>query len=162
MRKQVQYIPQKGMNKDLSISKFSPEFTYDNYNMRLNANEENTLFTITNAKGNIKAVILDEDTDEEVVIKGNTIGYCILNEFLVLFTTTRDTTTELVGNQKAPEGVDRIYRLHRDALYNNRTIFNVNAKLLFEGEGANSLNFCKESLIETLPIYESEEIQKVY
>lgn len=162
MRKQAQYIPQKGMNKDLSISKFSPEFTYDNYNMRLNANEENTLFTISNAKGNVQTVIIDEDTSEESRIEGNTIGYCILNEYLVLFTTTRDKAVELIGNQKPTEGIDRIYRLRKDSTYDNSTVFNVRSKLLFEGTDTNSLNFAKDSLIETIPIFESNEIQKVY
>ena len=291
MRKQIQHIPQKGMNKDLSISKFTPEFTYDNYNVRLNSNEDSSLFTITNEKGNIKTsfsirellylnfvegteftsipnsvidhssgavqpytdaakvmsidctnsyvlkiivthtfnyvggAFYDKDgnyisgflydktipigefqtiqvpdnavnmkvaypttsgtldwkyfycveTEDEdnydttsigthitSTIRGTVIGYSVINGYLVLFTTTRNTTTELIGNNTPTSGIDRIYRLNKSDLFNGETNFDLEALLLFEGENNNSLNFSKESLLETLPIFESNEIQKIY
>lgn len=155
MRKQIQHIPQKGMNKDLSISKFTPEFTYDNYNIRFNSNEDNSLFTMTNEKGNVKAI-----TDIEIL--GTTIGYSIINGYLVLFTTTRESTTELIGNAYPSAGIDRIYRINKGELFNGETNFDLEAVLLFEGIDNESLNFSKESLLETLPIFESNEIQKIY
>jgi hypothetical protein len=62
MREQAQYINIKGMNQDLSISKFNPEFIYSGYNIRINqgstnsnsADEGNNLYSITNEKGNKK------------------------------------------------------------------------------------------------------------
>ena len=155
MRKQIQHIPQKGMNKDLSISKFTPEFTYDNYNIRFNSNEDNSLFTMTNDKGNVKAI-----TDIEIL--GTTIGYSIINDYLVLFTTTRESTTELIGNAYPSVGIDRIYRINKGELFNGETNFDLEAILLFEGIDNESLNFSKEALLETLPIFESNEIQKIY
>ena len=155
MRKQIQHIPQKGMNKDLSISKFTPEFTYDNYNIRFNSNEDNSLFTMTNEKGNVKAI-----TDIEIL--GTTIGYSIINGYLVLFTTTRESTTELIGNAYPSVGIDRIYRINKGELFDGESNFDLEALLLFEGIDNESLNFSKESLLETLPIFESNEIQKIY
>lgn len=75
---------------------------------------------------------------EEIIstINGNFIGYCIIGEYIVIFTT---------GDK------DRIYSLK----YNNNKFEGL---LLYEG----NLNFDSEHLIETLPYYESEEIQKVY
>lgn len=75
---------------------------------------------------------------EEIIstINGNFIGYCIIGESIVIFTT---------GDK------DRIYSLE----YNNNKFEGL---LLYEG----NLNFDSEHLIETLPYYESEEIQKVY
>ena len=290
MRKQIQHIPQKGMNKDLSISKFTPEFTYDNYNIRFNSNEDNSLFTMTNEKGNVKSSffiketlylkynsntifttipnsVIDPDsgqiqpyTDQAVVIeidckdkyklqipvthmftyvggafydkddnyisgfkystviaegeyqtlsvpdnakfmrvsypsnisnawhynygvitedesnydtttigvhntsiiRGTVIGYSIINGYLVLFTTTRETTNELVGNIKPSVGIDRIYRFNKGELFDGESNFDLEAVLLFEGIDNESLNFSKEALLETLPIFESNEIQKIY
>lgn len=41
----------KGMQRDLSVSKFNPEFAYENMNIRLTARENNTLMSVTNEKG---------------------------------------------------------------------------------------------------------------
>lgn len=158
-RKQVQLIPQKGMYKDLSISKFSPEFVFGMYNMKLNSEEDNTLYTVTNAKGNIQSKLYKEGTTEETNILGTVIGYSVLNDYLVLFTTTRDTTSELA----VPiADWDRIYRITKHSSFNNINTFNLEVSLLFQGFGAKSLNFSKDSLIETISIFESDEVQKIY
>lgn len=44
----------KGMQKDLSVSKASNEFVFDAYNIRITARENNTLFSVTNEKGNLE------------------------------------------------------------------------------------------------------------
>ena len=72
MRKQAQYTGVKGMNQDLSISKYSPEFTFKNYNVRINSDNNNSLFTITN-RGVKKASLLDGD-NKETTIQGTIIG----------------------------------------------------------------------------------------
>ena len=97
MRQQVQLTGIKGMNQDLSISKYSPEFTFKNYNMRINSSNESTLLTLTNAKGNTIITPKHIDTLEEVEIIGTTINTTILNEYLVLFTTTRESARP-IGN----------------------------------------------------------------
>lgn len=47
----------KGMQRDLSVSKFNPEFAFENMNIRITAREDNTLLSITNEKGNKASAI---------------------------------------------------------------------------------------------------------
>lgn len=88
--KQAQFIP-KGMSKDLSISKFNPEFSYDNKNIRITSREDTSLLSIQNEKGTTLIPLTE--------IKGKCIGYATINEYLVIFTT-----------QTSPK-LDRIYRI---------------------------------------------------
>ena len=41
----------KGMNRDLSVSAFNPEFAFENRNLRLSANEGNTTLSWVNERG---------------------------------------------------------------------------------------------------------------
>lgn len=160
-RKSEQYIPIRGMNKDTSISKFSKEFLYDAMNIRVNNLNKDSLLTITNEKGNKQLTI----NSERFTLKGTAIGYCVLNEYLVIFTTTRETTDILTGTQTASTGIDRIYRLNKADGFGEGH-YNVEFITLYEGESNgtvdNSLNFSKDSFIETLGLFESDEVQKVY
>jgi hypothetical protein len=139
MRKQAQYTGVKGMNQDLSISKYSPEFTFKNYNVRINSDNNNSLFTLTNERGTKKVSLLDGD-NKETTIQGTIIGKAILGEYIVLFTTG-----------------DRIYRLEPIVDFNYKTP-KLRVKVLFHG----NLNFSEEHPIETLAVFETEDIQKVY
>lgn len=42
----------KGMQRDLSVSKFNPEYAFDAQNIRITARDNNTLLTVTNERGN--------------------------------------------------------------------------------------------------------------
>lgn len=159
MRKQAQYIGNKGMNQDLSISKFSPEFTYKNMNIRINSTEDNSLFTMTNERGTAPGTYA---IGTSFSVLGNVIGYCVLNDYLVLFTTNRDTTSIVDNQVSIPSGRDRIYRVEKDEAFNGKDNFTLKATTLFTGSDSNSLNFSKEALIETIGIFESEKVQKVY
>ena len=159
MRKQEQIIPISGMNKDLSISKFNKEFTYNNLNMRINSDDSNTLFTLTNERGTLETKIVNEINDKEISLLGSTIGYSILNDFLVLFTTDRDSTKPLEGNEYPIKGTDRIYRIK---IKEKSPKYILSALLLYEGVDNNSLNFSIDSPIETLSLFESDKIQKIY
>ena len=44
----------KGMNRDLSVSAFNPEFSFENRNLRLSTNEGNTLMSWVNERGTAK------------------------------------------------------------------------------------------------------------
>lgn len=119
----------KGMQRDLSVSKFNPEFAFECMNIRLTARDNNTLLSVTNEKGN-KEISLD------VPIEGTVIGYNVLNNYIVLFTT---------GD------FDRIYRIQRtNNIFNNI--------LLFSG----NLNFKIANPIESLSVFEKDDVQKVY
>ena len=91
MRKSQEFII-KGMNRDLSLSKFSPELAYENMNLRITVLNSNTLLSVTNEKGNTRVSISGDS------IEGECIGRCVLGKYLVLFTVS--------GN------VSRIYRLN--------------------------------------------------
>ena len=67
----------RGMQRDLSKALFSAEFAYENYNIRLSNNGDNSLLAITNEKGAVPV--------EEITIYGTVLGYAILNQYLVLF-----------------------------------------------------------------------------
>jgi len=90
MNRKVQpYNAIKGLNKDLSISKFSSQFLYDSYNVRIDSIEDNTLMTITNEKGNEKFTIREKKPGyPEIQILGQCVGYCVIDKYLILFTTT--------------------------------------------------------------------------
>lgn len=227
MEQKVAVFQNKGMSRDLSISKQNNEFAFENFNIRLTAKDGDTLFSVTSEKGNSKINIDEEysytatlncyadgewflsdsynkeinviftditgatettvipsntlsgnnflttgnkvsnievkidgiaydvnivfhDNDDveytfdsiyhkELIIKGTLIGYSVLNNFLVLFTT---------------ENTDHIYRIKYHTLetpeWTGIELYNGN------------LNFSVEHPIETLSYYESEEVQKVY
>ena len=60
-------LKNKGMLQDTSISQSVQEFAFRNYNIRIQALEDNTLFSVTNIKGpkllNIKINIEEKLTD---------------------------------------------------------------------------------------------------
>lgn len=118
----------KGINNDLSVSKSSNEFAFDAYNIRITAREDSSLLSITNEKGNSHI--------ENVVINGTIIGCCVLNNYIILFSTG---------------ATDSIYRIEDK---NDEFV----STLLYSGH----LNFNTEYPIECIGIYENENIQKVY
>nr|DAG98214.1 MAG TPA: stabilization protein [Crassvirales sp.] len=134
MLKQEQHII-KGMTRDLTVSKFNPEFAYECKNIRITARDNSTLLTVTNERGNSELSILTSNGNPLQVL-GALIGYNVLNNYVTLFTT---------GDK------DRIYRLE-----NKQTYFE--GKLLYEG----NLNFNVNNPIENISVYENDNIQKVY
>lgn len=135
MIKQDKHIV-KGIQRDLTVSKFNPEFAFDAQNIRITARDNNTLLSITNERGN-KEIILKDSNGSVVTLQGTVIGYNVLNNYLTLFTT--DNTT------------DRIYRLERKGDY-------FECVTLYTG----SLGFSTLNPIENIGVYENENIQKVY
>lgn len=129
MAQKIFELNNKGMLRDLSISKSSNEYAYENRNIRLTPLDHNTLLSISNEKG--------PDKVDNIVLTGTALGHCVLNNYLIVFTT---------GDK------DRIYKL---TLLQNNTW---EQELLYEG----NLNFSTDNPIETLGLYESEAIQKVY
>ena len=130
----------KGMQKDISVSKANAEFAFDAMNIRLTAREGNTLLSVTNEKGNKEVPI--NTLGEAVIIEGIVIGKEIINNYLILFTTSIE---------ESPEYRDRIYRLEKNT---NEFI----CTILYKGD----LNFDIEHPIESIGVFENKEIQKVY
>lgn len=150
MAKKLMSWKTKGMNRDLSVSAFNPEFAFENKNLRLGTNESNTMLSWVNEKGTSKINLVpgnwiedDESTKTSITrISGTPIGTAVIEHQLVLFTTVPDGDT------------DFIYVLK----YSDATKTTMLCKQLYSG----NLNFKVEYPIETLISYESEMIQKVY
>lgn len=155
MAKKVTAWKPKGMNRDLSVSAFSSEFTFENINLRLSTNETNTQLSWVTEKGpklmtiaqpSQQNTLTSPDKDfswDQTDIKGTVIGTAIINHTLVLFST----------ESRPNHHVDYIYALKY--LDNSK---NISARLIYDG----NLGFDVEHPIETLVSYESELIQKVY
>ena len=139
----------KGMNRDMSVSAFNPEFAFENVNLRLATNEGNTMMSWVNERGTKKLKLhidtepwSDTETIDKYVneLNGNPLGAAVLNHKLVIFTTG--------------SGYDCIYVLEKS----NVTDWDFIGKQLYKGH----LGFNLGYPIETLVSYESENIQKVY
>ena len=172
--KKAQFII-KGMNRDLSVSKFNPQYAYENFNMRIAATDDNDSFSLVNEKGNRKASITwTDDPTNHNSIAGTPIGQQVLGDSLILFTTTDtnqiyiyNANTDLtinninassstisditLPNTLATQHVDRIYKFW---MYNG----DLNGKTLYFGD----LGFASNHPIDSIAIYENEELQKVY
>ena len=136
------------MNRDLSVSAFNPEFAFENRNLRLSTNENNTMLSWVNEKGTKEIDIANGairsygSGSATNIIQGTVIGLAILNHNLVLFS-------------HASNGTDRIYSLH----YNSSVTKDcMEGKLLYAG----NLGFDLQHPIETTVSYEAETVQKVY
>ncbi len=92
MAKKLMMWKTKGMNRDLSVSAFNPEFAFENINLRLSTNEGNTLMSWVNEKGTAQIKLYDGDNADnlgnEVSINGTVIGTAVLNHQLILFSTS--------------------------------------------------------------------------
>ena len=154
----------QGMQRDLSASTFSPKYSYENKNIRIMSTDDNTLFSIVNEKGTLFTKI--ENIGDG--IEGVPIGYSILNDNLILFTTSSQNAqviNDIEVEQTSIDDIipltlniditfedkDSIYQLWMDGL-------KVQGSLLFQGK----LNFNYKYPIETLSVYENEKSQKVY
>lgn len=58
----------KGMVRDLSISKLSYEFAYENYNMRIDSRGDSTLLSCTNERGNLPIDLYGETAPNKVTV----------------------------------------------------------------------------------------------
>lgn len=93
----------KGMNRDSDVSIANPEYAFENMNIRIEAVDNNTQLSITNEKGNKELTIYDEDGENIISIDGVPIGYGIVDENLVLFTT--DAEGSIPDNPTNPKNI---------------------------------------------------------
>ena len=142
----------KGMNRDLSVSAFNPEFSYENLNVTLTTNEYNTTMSWVNERGTkrIKLLIADDETN---TLKGTPIGTAVINHQLVIFTTVDAGAGEL-------HNTDYIYVFKRKTDYSptDKEEVTLEGEILYKGY----LNFSVEHPLETLVDYEAGHVQKVY
>lgn len=113
-----------GMQRDRSISKHDGQFLYDAHNIRFTPMNGDTMLSITNEKGPMNIG----------TIEGNYVGHCVLNNYVVIFTTSN--------------AYDRIYVINESEEYT----------LIYKGQ----LNLSVNNPIEALGVYENDLVQKVY
>lgn len=166
----------KGMHRDLSESAFSSEYSYENQNIRITTDKNDSskhtgdLMALTNERGNKYTPVIGLESQD---MQGVPIGQCMINNQWVVFYTSKTRNVEfsesaiesaveqgdnlnLAGEESEIDNLvessnDKIYRLwmNEDKLY---------GELLYEG----NLGFDWKYPIETLGYYENENIQKVY
>ena len=142
----------KGMRQDISPSKANPEYVFDARNIRLTARGNDTLLSISNEQGTQEC----KSSDNKPLIKGIALGYCVLNKYLIVF------TREKVSGVKI-EYITRIYYQNNewksDILYSSHYVSESEGGSIIT-ETCGNLNFGDS--VQTLGIYENENIQKVY
>lgn len=147
MAKKLMNWKTKGMNKDLSVSAFNPEFSFENRNMRLSTNDSNTVMSWVNERGTAPIVLKEGETEDSLTLQGVPIGTAVINRYLIVFTTVVET------------GKDYIYRLE----YKEEKKTVMKGTVLYGSlEKHGSLHFSIYHPLETLVSYEAEHIQKVY
>lgn len=159
MQHKIALYKNLGMKRDQSNNLPAENFAYENMNIRLTANADESLLSVTNEKGTKLQSITDKGYNttyqievggqivtKPIAIQGVLLGHCVLNKYLILF------TTETVNKIKT----DYIYRLVKsdDPLHPDTFILTI----LAMGE----FNFSKDHPIETLGYIDTESIQKVY
>jgi hypothetical protein len=123
------------MQRDMTISKQKPEFLWDAHNIRLTARHGDTLLSMTNERGTKKF--------DNIEIKGVVLGYCVLGNYLTVFTKDIHAEPDNHGVIKP----DYIYRLEK-------TGNNFNSMVLYNG----NLEFKLDYPIECLGVYENVDI----
>lgn len=134
----------RGMNRDLSVSKTGESSAYENVNIRITARENDTLLSVTNERGN-KEINLGDS------LRGVLIGWNVLNSHIILFMHD-DTPNEIP---------DRIYRVDYNPVDSTFQLVGNkgdDANCLYAG----NLGFDVEHPIESVVYFETEEVQKIY
>lgn len=134
----------RGMNRDLSVSKTGESSAYENVNIRVTARENDTLLSVTNERGNKKV-------DLGGSILGVLLGWNVLNSHIILFTKyEHDNTAE-----------DLIYRIDYDPVaetFELKGNKGTAGNCLYSG----NLGFKIDHPIESVVYFETEDIQKIY
>lgn len=139
----------KGMVQDISISKNSQEFAFENHNIKIVSNDDHTSMSITNLQG--------PKTINTISLTGIVIGKCVLDKYVVIFT---HKVSEGGGDygyspEEDDKNVDRIYRLDLQVSGGKESFV---LHKLYEG----NLNFDTEHLIDTTYYIENANVIKVY
>lgn len=158
----------KGMNRDTSPSAFSPEFAFENRNIRLSTNEGNTQMSWVNERGTKKVILAcsiekeieDENNNKKIIYEykkidslsnGIPVGTAVINHKLVVFTAKdQEELDHIFLLKKAPKG-----SITNDV---NKESVDFIVDTLYEG----NLGLDSDYPLEILVSYESEIIQKVY
>lgn len=134
-----------GMQRDQANNLPTNNFVYENMNIRITASSDESLLAVTNEKGTLIQSTIDSQS-QIAHIYGRLLGHCVLNQYLILFTTTK--------TESNPNANDYIYKLYKNKNEDNQFI----VVKLAEGD----YKFSLQHPIETLGYIDTELIQKVY
>lgn len=161
----------RGMTRDLAASKFSPEFAYENKNLRVSAAEEETSLSMVNEKGTLlKDITWVGNYPLGGNVIGTPIGQQILDDKIVLFASSQNDNISMVvnGQELSIDDIGSVTEYELNILWGGLrydTIYKfwfdndlLKGTLLFSGD----LNFSPLHPIESIGIYENEQLQKVY
>lgn len=148
----------KGMNRDLSNMNASKDYAYEIRNMKITANEDNTLFSISSVKG---------PKDTSISIKGTPIGQCTVDNQWIIF------SKGIIGVSEVPDiNIDDFQsedfsdvQLHTNNIKASTDdyIYLINSDNTIKASYvAGDLNFDLEYPIEAISFVENEEIKKIY
>lgn len=144
MDKKLIQVGLMGMNKDVINSKTAQQSAYEIKNFRLSATQDSNAFELTTERGTKSIRLYWTDSNNHTIyVYGTIIGYCVLNDYLILF--TKDAQ------------YDRIYRVTLNSNEFKEEVTEI--VILYEGD---KLEFDTDHLIDAIPYYETELIQKVY
>lgn len=156
------------MNKDMSVSSFSPEFSFDNKNIRLSTNEGNTMMSWVNERGtkylelDITNTIGSSVGSKETSLRGTVIGTAIINHKLVIFSVYESDTLKKENGYFTSDNIaeKNLVILGNCYIYTFDTPEGntIKGELIYQGY----LDFDTKHPLETLVSYESETVQKVY
>jgi hypothetical protein len=125
----------KGMQRDYSMDKASQEFAYENRNIRIITNGNESFLSVTNEKSTTECNL--DKTIEGVILGSATIG-----DYLVLF--VKNNTQDSIYRIKFNDIIGEVVTLYQST------------------EDSNNLNFDINNPIECISSYESDKVQKVY
>ena len=128
----------QGMRQDNHQIRQESKYLWEAHNIRFTAREGNTLLSMTNEKG---TELLSNN--ESTTMEGEYIGHCVLGKYLVVFT--------YVWSPVPFKRFNHIYR-----------ISNIDEELKVDLLVNKPLGIPSGSTIQTLGIYEGENVQKVY
>lgn len=129
----------KGIAQDAINGSVNSQFAYKITNMRISASKNSNVLQLTTEKGTT-GLRIDQASDD-FVEDGIYLGHCVVGNYVILFVTS--------------EQGDFIYRLD---FKNHDVDAECRNELIFHG----NLNFNENHRIESIGIYENENIQKVY
>ena len=138
----------QGMGQDVVSSPQNTNMAYSIKNMRLTPTKDSNALELTTERGT-QLINIEEDSFPD---NATVIGYCTLQEYLVLFIKADEITSP------SHKGPDYIFRLEQIDTNGDGIFDSYESVCLFDGR----LNFDIDSHIEATACFENENVQKIY
>lgn len=145
--KQETHFQIKGISQDLAYQLFNPQYAFEMRNIRMTPDDENSLLSMTNERGNFldswlvasETIATISETRTWGDIPLTVLGTGVFSDYCIVFATSKNGG--MIGK-------DYILAVKSDS----------SVHTLYSG----SLNFRYDSRIRTVCVYENENVQKIY